>query len=170
MQRFSEFIGAIAAALAKAQAELPNPEKSLVASIGSPANGEEDRTFHYAPLSSGLDIVRKCLGRHEIVVVQTTAIDPQAGLVHLNTMLAHASGEWRSSDWPVCATAEIDRGEAALTDVGHLHQSKINLSTMGSLGADQDETAARSAWRYRHRPSQSSRRPHRRRVRASNTR
>ena len=33
MQRSSETIGAIAAALAKAQAELTNPEKSLVATI-----------------------------------------------------------------------------------------------------------------------------------------
>jgi hypothetical protein len=33
MQRSSETIGAIAAALAKAQAELTNPEKSLTATI-----------------------------------------------------------------------------------------------------------------------------------------
>ena len=36
MQRSSETIGAIAAALAKAQAELTNPEKSLTATIRSP--------------------------------------------------------------------------------------------------------------------------------------
>ena len=35
MQRSSESIGAIAAALAKAQAELTNPEKSLTATIRS---------------------------------------------------------------------------------------------------------------------------------------
>ena len=35
MQRSSESIGAIAAALAKAQAELANPEKSLTATIRS---------------------------------------------------------------------------------------------------------------------------------------
>ncbi len=33
MQRSSESIGSLAAALAKAQAELVNPEKSLVATI-----------------------------------------------------------------------------------------------------------------------------------------
>ena len=75
MQRSSETIGAIAAALAKAQVELTNPEKSLTATIVSPFPREENRTFRYAPLSSGLEIVRKCLGKHEIATVQTTAID-----------------------------------------------------------------------------------------------
>ena len=75
MHRSSETIGAIAAALAKAQAELTNPEKSLIATIrvAVPAGGR--RTFRYASLASGLDIVRKALGQHEIATVQTTAID-----------------------------------------------------------------------------------------------
>jgi hypothetical protein len=107
MHRSSESIGAIAGALAKAQAELTNPEKSLVATIRSPAPREGDRTFRYAALSSGLDIVRKALGKHEIAIVQTTSIDRQAGLIQLSTVLAHSSGEWVSSDWPVCPVAEI---------------------------------------------------------------
>jgi ERF superfamily len=118
MQRSSERIGAIAAALAKAQAELTNPEKSLVATIRPDAPGEAERSFRYAPLSSGLDIVRKTLGQHEIATVQTTAIDQTAGIVNLTTVLAHASGEWIASDWPVCAiseTATPHRMGAALT-------------------------------------------------------
>ena len=75
----AETIGALAAALAKAQAELTNPEKSLTATLPAGSPGESDRTCRYAPLASGLDIVRKCLGRHEIAVVQTTAIDQEAG-------------------------------------------------------------------------------------------
>src|SRR5437773_10268771 len=88
MHRSSESIGTIAAALAKAQAELTNPEKSLVATIRSPFPRENERTFRYAPLSSGLDIVRKSLGRHEIATFQTTAIDQDTGLVRLTTVLA----------------------------------------------------------------------------------
>src|SRR5450755_4762875 len=106
MQRSSEAIGAIAGALAKAQCELSNPEKSLVATIRSPFPRESDRTFRYASLSSGLDIVRKALGKHEIATVQTTSIDNEAGLIRLTTVLAHSSGEWVSSDWPVCPVAE----------------------------------------------------------------
>jgi hypothetical protein len=118
MQRSSESIGTIAAALAKAQGELTNPEKSLVGTIRSPFPREAERSFRYASLASGLDIVRKVLGRHEIATVQTTEIDKDAGLIRLTTLLAHSSGEWVSSEWPVCAVAETaapHRMGAALT-------------------------------------------------------
>jgi hypothetical protein len=118
MPRCSESVAALAAALAKAQAELVNPEKSLTATIRSGRPGEGERSFRYAPLASGLDIVRKTLGQHEIATVQTTAIDPAVGMVNLTTMLAHASGEWIASDWPVCPVAETanpQRMGAALT-------------------------------------------------------
>ena len=101
MQRSSEAIGTIAEALAKAQAELVNPEKSLVGTIRSGEPGEAERSFRYAPLPSGLEIVRKTLSQHEIATVQTTSIDESAGIVRLSTVLAHASGEWIASDWPV---------------------------------------------------------------------
>jgi hypothetical protein len=93
MQRYSDSIAAIAGALAKAQIELANPEKSLLATIRSPFPREADKTFRYASLASGLDIVRKVLGKHEIATVQTTAIDQEAGVIRLTTMLAHSSGE-----------------------------------------------------------------------------
>src|SRR5437764_8842148 len=109
MHRSSESIGNISGALAKAQAELTNPEKSLVGTIRSPFPRESDRTFRYAPLSSGLDIIRKSLGKHEIATVQTTSIDKDSGLVRLTTVLAHSSGEWVSSDWPVCPLSATNR-------------------------------------------------------------
>src|SRR5215471_16150072 len=118
MPRSSESVAALASALAKAQAELVNPEKSLTATIRTGRPEERERSFRYAPLSSGLDIVRKTLGQHEIATLQTTAIDQAAGMVHLTTMLAHASGEWVASDWPVCPIAETanpQRMGAALT-------------------------------------------------------
>src|SRR5436305_1645791 len=118
MHRSSDTIATIAAALAKAQVELTNPEKSLVATVRSPFPREADRTFRYAPLSSGLDIVRKSLGRHEIATIQSTEIDKEAGLLRLTTILAHSSGEWVSSEWPVCQISDIasaQRMGAALT-------------------------------------------------------
>ena len=136
MQRSSESIGAIAAALAKAQAEIANPEKSLTATIRSPFPREGDRTFRYAPLSSGLDIVRKALGRHEIATVQTTAIDNEVGLIRLTTILAHASGEWMSSDWPVCPiseTAAPHRMGAALT-----YARRYALFTLVGIAGEDD--------------------------------
>src|SRR5215472_6815420 len=118
VQRSSETIGTIAAALAKAQAQLVNPEKSLIGTIRSDRTGGAERSFRYAPLSSGLDIVRKTLSQHEIATVQTTSIDKIDGIVRLITVLAHASGEWIASDWPVCPiteTATPHRMGAALT-------------------------------------------------------
>jgi hypothetical protein len=118
MHRSSETIGAIATALAKAQGELSNPEKSLTATIRSPFPREADRTFRYASLANGLDIVRKSLGQHEIATIQTTMIDEATGQIRLTTLLAHTSGEWISSDWPVCASSETaapHRMGAALT-------------------------------------------------------
>jgi hypothetical protein len=118
VQRFSESIGTIAAALAKAQAQLVNPEKSLVAILRSDGRRGPEQAFRYAPLSSGLDIVRKTLSEHEIATVQTTSIDESTGIVRLSTVLAHASGEWIASDWPVCPIAETERPQrmgAALT-------------------------------------------------------
>src|SRR5438046_2154160 len=118
MQRSSPSIAALATALAKAQIELANPEKSLVGAI-EPQDGEGGtRQFRYAPLSSGLEIVRKTLGQHEIATVQTTSIDQTADIVNLTTLLAHVSGEWIASDWPVCAASETatpHRMGAALT-------------------------------------------------------
>ena len=136
MQRSSESIGAIASALAKAQSELINPEKSLIATIRSPFPREGDRTFRYASLSTGLDIVRKTLGKHEIATVQTTAIDKDAGLIRLTTVLAHASGEWVSSDWPVCPvgeTAAPHKMGAALT-----YARRYALFTLVGIAGEDD--------------------------------
>src|ERR1700733_4185843 len=118
MQQSSHSVGVLAAALAKAQAAITNPEKSLTATITSPFPREGVRTFRYATLASGLDIVRKCLGQQEIATVQTTAIDHASNLIILTTTLVHSSGEWVSSDWPVCPfseTAAPHRMGAALT-------------------------------------------------------
>jgi hypothetical protein len=118
MNQSSESVAALAAALAKAQAELVNPEKSVTATIRTGRAGEGERSFRYAPLSSGLDIVRKTLGQHEIATVQTTTVDQATGIVNLTTMLAHASGEWIASYWPVCPITDMaspQRMGAALT-------------------------------------------------------
>jgi ERF superfamily protein len=136
MQRSSETIGTIAGALAKAQIELTNPEKSLTATIRSPFPREGDRSFRYASLANGLDLVRKSLGRHEIATLQTTSIDERAGLIRLTTTLAHSSGEWVSSDWPVCPiseTAAPHRMGAALT-----YARRYALFTLVGIAGEDD--------------------------------
>ena len=132
MQRSSETMGA----LAKAQAELANPENASIATIRAANPRDSDRTFRYTALSSGLELVRKALGGHEIAVVQTTAIDKEAGLIGLTTTLAHSSGEWLSSEWPVCTISELAaprRMGAALT-----YARRYALFTLVGIAGEDD--------------------------------
>jgi hypothetical protein len=157
MQRTSETIGTLAAALAKAQLQLTNPEKSLVATIRKDGGAEE--TFRYAPLSSGLEIVRKTLGDHEIATVQTTSIDQAAGIVQLTTVLAHSSGEWIASDWPVCAiseTATPHRMGEALT-----YARRYGLFTLVGIAGEDDRDAPDLMTRGKPRPEPEKPKPQR---------
>jgi hypothetical protein len=136
MHRSSESIASLAAALAKAQVLLTNPEKSLTATVRTDRYDEPGRTFRYAPLSSGLDIVRKALGQQGIATVQTTSIDQTAQSVSLTTVLAHSSGEWIASDWPVCALSEMAaprRMGAALT-----YARRYALFTLVGIAGEED--------------------------------
>ena len=92
----------------------------------SPLSGELKRTR----------VVRKALGQHEIATIQTTAIDNAAGIVNLSTVLAHSSGEWIASDWPVCAigeTATPHRMGAALT-----YARRYALFTLVGIAGEDD--------------------------------
>jgi hypothetical protein len=136
MHRSSENVAAIATALAKAQVELANPAKSMLGSIYPANNHDIPKSFRYAPLSGGLDIIRKALGAHQIAVTQTTAIDATQGLVNLTTLLMHTSGEWISSDWPVCRLSEISaprRMGAALT-----YARRYALFSLVGIAGDDD--------------------------------
>jgi hypothetical protein len=139
MHRSSESVAAIATALAKAQIELSNPEKAMVGTVYN-TRSDSPQSFRYASLSSGLDIVRKTLGGQQIAVAQTTDIDRVGGMVNLTTVLLHTSGEWISSDWPVCRTSEISaprRMGAALT-----YARRYALFTMVGIAGEDDLDAA----------------------------
>ncbi len=136
MHRSGGSIAALAGALAKAHTELTNPEKSLTAMIRADRSGEGARTFRYAPLSSGLEIVRKTLGKHEIAIFQTTAIDQPTRSVALTTTLTHSSGEWIASEWPVCPVSEMaapHRMGAALT-----YARRYALFTLVGIAGEDD--------------------------------
>jgi hypothetical protein len=144
VQRSSESVGALACALAKAQAELVNPEKSLTGTMATGRSGEGERFFRYAPLSSGLDIVRKALGQHEIATIQTTAIDHGSGLVNLTTVLAHASGEGIASDWPICPIAEMASPQRMGTALTYARRYAL-FTLVGIAGEDDIDAPDRCA-------------------------
>src|ERR1700729_2990919 len=83
-----------------------------------------------------LAVSRSCARRSEIATVQTTAIDQASGVVNLTTVLAHASGEWISSDWPVCPVSETaapQRMGAALT-----YARRYALFTLVGIAGEDD--------------------------------
>jgi hypothetical protein len=135
MHQSSENVAAIATALAKAQTELSNPEKGMIGTIYN-TRTDSQQTFRYASLSSGLDIIRKALGSQQIAVTQTTDIDRTSGTVNLTTRLVHTSGEWISSNWPVCQLSETStprRMGAALT-----YARRYALFTMVGIAGEDD--------------------------------
>jgi hypothetical protein len=137
MHSSSQSIAAIAAALAKAQSALVNPEKTMTAIIREQSRGQAvERCFRYAPLSAGLELVRKALSQHELAVVQTTSIHEASRMVRLNSVLAHSSGEWISSDWPVCPISDMNtphRMGAALT-----YARRYGLFTLVGIAGEDD--------------------------------
>jgi hypothetical protein len=151
MHRCSESTAAIATALAKAQTELSNPEKAMVGTIYN-TRSDIPQSFRYASLSSGLDIVRKALGGQQIAIAQTTDIDRASGTVNLTTLLLHTSGEWLSSDWPVCQLSETSaprrmgaaltyaRRYALFTMVGIAGEDDLDAPDMANDGPNVDKT------------------------------
>jgi ERF superfamily len=142
VHRSSENVAAIATALAKAQIELSNPEKAMIGTVYN-TRSDTSQSFRYASLSSGLDIVRKALGGHQIAIAQTTDIDKASGTVNLTTLLLHTSGEWISSNWPVCQLSETSaprRMGAALT-----YARRYALFTMVGIAGEDDLDAPDSA-------------------------
>src|SRR5258705_6806053 len=135
MHRSSESVAAIATALAKAQTELTNPEKAMVGTVYH-NRSDLPQSFRYASLASVLDVVRKALGGQQIAIAQTTDIDRTSGTVNLTTVLLHTSGEWISSDWPVCQISETSaprRMGAALT-----YARRYALFTMVGIAGEDD--------------------------------
>src|SRR6476620_1356105 len=152
MHRSSKSVAAIATALAKAQTELTNPEKAMVGTVYN-NRSDSPQSFRYASLSSGLDIVRKTLGGQQIAIAQTTDIDRANGMVNLTTILLHTSGEWISSDWPVCQLSETSaprrmgaaltyaRRYALFTMVGIAGEDDLDAPDLASEGPKGDKTA-----------------------------
>ena len=134
MQQSSSSIGALAAALAKAQAELVNPEKSMIATIRSDDKGGAEQIFRYAPLSSGLEILRKTLGQHEIAILQATAIDQAAGVVKLTTN--SMPFKWRMGGLDLAGLRHRGNGEPQKNGRGaHLRAAYTHYSRWSGLRA-----------------------------------
>ena len=120
----SEHIDAIGGALAKAQAELSNPPKNKT---------NPHFNSKYVDLSDGMDVIRKCLGKHQIAVVQATK--SEEGIIILHTRLLHSSGQWIESTYPVCGLDTHQKMGSALT---YARRYAI-FAMVGVAGEDDDD-------------------------------
>jgi hypothetical protein len=88
----SESIGALAAALSKAQADITGALKD---------SSNPFFKSKYADLASCWDACRKQLAANNLCVIQTTDLDDLTNQTVLKTILAHSSGEWVKSITPI---------------------------------------------------------------------
>jgi len=102
--RTSEQINEIAAALAKAQAEVKNPSFNRV---------NPHFKSKYADLGEVLSAVRPSLSKHGISIMQMTDVT-DTGIV-LHTRLTHSGGQWIEGVYPVSPMGTHQQMGAALT-------------------------------------------------------
>lgn len=121
----SEQINEISKALAEAQVELTNPQKNKTAKAGS-------YSYKYADIADVLDCVRPVLAKHGIAVSQPTIVDGEILIVQ--TRLSHTTGQWMTSDYPVCRiNGDHQKMGAALT-----YARRYALTSMVGVAAEED--------------------------------
>lgn len=98
----SETIGALAAALSKAQADITGALKD---------SSNPFFKSKYADLASCWDACRKQLAANGLSVIQTTEWNPNG--VMLMTTLAHTSGEWIRGELPIRAKDESPQAQGS---------------------------------------------------------
>jgi len=128
-------IGKIAAALAKAQAEIKNPTKDKTANIPNKSGGPGFK-YSYADFATALDEIRPILSKHELAFVQAT--DWNGALIILKTRLIHSSGEWIEGTYPVCGMADHRTMGSAFSYA----RRYALLSLIGVQGEDDDDGEA----------------------------
>lgn len=149
--RMSAEIGALAAALAAAQAEFPAVAKDNFAKVET--RDGKDRSYHYADLASCLAAVRGPLSRHKLAVMQPTC--PDGRDVMLTTILAHESGQWIASDLPM--VADWLRPQAMGSVITYAR--RYALCALLQIATDDDDGQAAEAHAGARRPERRADRP-----------
>ncbi len=123
----SQELGELAAALAAAQAEIKQPVKNAI---------NPHYKNRYADLSAVIESALAVLPKHGLSVTQQTAWVSD-GLLMLETILLHKSGQWIASDYPVIPQQATPQGYgSALT-----YARRYALSCALLVAADDDDDA-----------------------------
>lgn len=121
----SEQINELVIALSKAQASIPNATMNKI---------NPHFKSKYADLASVLDAIRAPLAANGLAIMQTTEI--RDGSLALVTTLAHGSGQWVSSEYPLPAVARPQELGSALT-----YARRYSVAAIICNAADEDDDA-----------------------------
>lgn len=131
----SPTIGAIAKALAAAQAEIENVTKDAKNTFFKTADGKAST---YATLAAVLDEVRPILAKNEIAVIQMPGNDGE--LVTVTTTFMHASGEFITSTVAVRPM----KGDAQALGASVTYLRRFALAAMCGVAQEDDDGNAAS--------------------------
>ncbi|HET9011662.1 MAG TPA: ERF family protein [Gemmatimonadaceae bacterium] len=135
-------VGELFAALAEAQGEFTEIERTLTAKIKTRSGPEY--SYDYAPLSEVLAAVRPALSKNGLALLQFPMARGGSGAsVVVRTMLGHASGQWLRNDLTVgcVSTAPQDIGSAIT------YARRYGLQALLGVSPDYDDDGASATGR-----------------------
>ena len=122
----SDELNKLAEALAKAQGEIKNIEKTKI---------HPHLKSRYADIADGLEVIRPVLAKHSLSLVQATAFNQDTGLFILHTRLMHASGQWVESTYPLPTGGKATDIGSAITYA----RRYAAFSLVGVAGSTEDD-------------------------------
>lgn len=127
-RNMSNSIGEIAAAIAKAAAELNHPIKKCKAGSGN-------FSYTYADLASVIDAIRPVYAKHGLAIIQNPGLDAVSKLVQVETIIVHTSGEYIKS------TLHMGLLDFKPQTIGSAitYARRYALSSMTGLAAEDDD-------------------------------
>lgn len=128
----SEAIGELAAALAKAHAEITPPTKGKTAKIESQKGSY---SYKYADLADVIECYKAPLSKHGLAIAQT--MKPDGGLILLTTTLLHSSGQWIGSDYPIASYPRPQEQGSAIT-----YARRYAVTALLGIAAEDDDDGA----------------------------
>ena len=125
----SESIASLAAALAKAQGEMENAGKNSV---------NPHFRSKYADLAEIINTVRPVLAKHGLSVTQFPSFD--GTLAHVETIIAHESGEWMSGT----TSSPVQKADPQGIGSATTYLRRYSLAAVCNLAQEDDDANASS--------------------------
>jgi hypothetical protein len=114
-------------ALAAAQGDLENPDKTKTAKAGS-------FSYNYADIADVLNVVRPVLSKHGICLTQATELDGES--LNVRTCLAYSDGSSVDSIYPVC---NVKNGDHQKIGSAMTYARRYALTSLIGIAAEDDD-------------------------------